>query len=591
MKSKNTLILALTFLMNVTLVAQESILTEIREFIPEELQYAGFKIDTQQQIKIEAAGMEPDLIYRDATMSHAWILDSKTRKVVWDLQKAEETDNKGDLTTFEDEINLDPGTYEVYYSTFLYDSDPSPSFWERNYHWKYDRRGFFSKLFSAIFDDEHEYTRERVDWDLFDEFYIKVTGTGQSLSKDDVESLVTKGNDLDVLSLSEIKNDFYQKYYLKIDKPVNLDVYALGEANREGEYDFGRIVNYNTREQVWELDYRHSDHAGGANKNRMVKETIELEPGEYSVLYVTDDSHAFRRWNMHPPFDPLKWGMTISLVNESDKQFVQLKEMDQLTEKNKIVDLTKMRDNDYASQGVTLKKGMDLHIYAIGEGRHGDMFDFARIVNANDRKEVWRMDYYDTESAGGAEKNRVVDEIVHFESGNYIVYYLTDDSHSYKDWNSTPPYDQEHWGITIYAKDDYDKQDVSEYVMAEDENVLIRMTRFGDYEKKHESFKLSEGGKVHIYAIGEGTHGDMYDYAWIENAETGRVVWEMTYRKTEKAGGARKNRLYDGTIYLEKGEYDVYYRTDDSHSFEEWNDSPPYDPESWGITIYSANTK
>ena len=108
--------------------------------------------------------------------------------------------------------------------------------------------------------------------------------------------------------------------------------------------------------------------------------------------------------------------------------------------------------------------------------------------------------------------------------------------------------------------------------------------------KKRQSFELKEDSKVHIYAIGEGTHGDMYDYAWIENTETGRVVWEMTYRKTERAGGARKNRLFDDTVFLEEGEYDVYYRTDDSHSFEEWNDSPPYDPESWGITIYSANT-
>ena len=144
---------------------------------------------------------------------------------------------------------------------------------------------------------------------------------------------------------------------------------------------------------------------------------------------------------------------------------------------------------------------------------------------------------------------------------------------------------------TIYAKDaNYNEGDVVEFIMEEDKNILIRMTRIGDYEKKRQSFELTEDGKVYIYAVGEGTHGDMYDYAWIENSETGRVVWEMTYRKTERAGGARKNRLFDDTVYLKEGEYDVYYRTDDSHSFEEWNDSPPYDPESWGITIYSANT-
>jgi hypothetical protein len=577
------------FLLNLPLLAQQSLLTELNDFIPEELKYAGFKIDAQQEIKIEAAGMEPDLFYSDATMSFAWILKSDTREVVWHLQKAEETDNSGDLSYFEDAIDLKPGTYEVYYSTFLYDSDPPR--WGRYYHWKYDRRGFFTKLFSAIFDDD-DYHRERLDWDLFDEFYINVNGAGQKLSSEDIESLVRDKNESDLINLNLTKNDFYQQYHLKVDKDVKLNIYALGEADRDGEYDFGRIINFDTREKVWQLDYRNSDHAGGAYKNRMVQETIELEAGEYSILYVTDDSHSFRRWNMHPPYDPLKWGFNISFENATDQQYVKLTEMQEITDKNEIIDITEMRDNDYVSQGFTLKKPLDLHIYAIGEGRSGDMFDFARIVNANSRKEVWRMDYYDTESAGGAEKNRLIDEIVHFEPGNYIVYYLTDDSHSYKDWNSTPPYDQKHWGITIYAKDEnYQEGDVAEYIMEEDENILIRMTRIGDYEKKRQSFELIDDGKVHIYAIGEGTYGDMYDYAWIENSETGRVVWEMTYRKTERAGGARKNRLFDDTVYLEKGEYDVYYRTDDSHSFEEWNDSPPYDPESWGITIYSANTQ
>ena len=175
MKKLKFVLLAVIIMVNIPLFAQESVLTELNDFIPEELKYAGFKIDTQQEIKIEVAGMEPDLLYRDATMSHAWILNSDTRELVWHLQKADESDNKGDLTTFEDAVNLEPGTYEVYYSTFLYDSDPNPSFWgSRHYRWKYDRRGFFSKLFSEIFDDDEDYERERLDWDLFDEFYIKM---------------------------------------------------------------------------------------------------------------------------------------------------------------------------------------------------------------------------------------------------------------------------------------------------------------------------------------------------------------------------------------------------------------------------------
>ncbi|MCK4754842.1 MAG: hypothetical protein KAS58_06385, partial [Calditrichia bacterium] len=94
---------------------------------------------------------------------------------------------------------------------------------------------------------------------------------------------------------------------------------------------------------------------------------------------------------------------------------------------------------------------------------------------------------------------------------------------------------------------------------------------------------------VRIYALGEGDRDEMYDYAWIEDYNTDRTVWKMRYRDTRKAGGASKNRLFDGTIRLKRGTYVVYYVSDDSHSYSEWNKDPPRDRTSWGITIYTFN--
>ncbi len=71
--------------------------------------------------------------------------------------------------------------------------------------------------------------------------------------------------------------------------------------------------------------------------------------------------------------------------------------------------------------------------------------------------------------------------------------------------------------------------------------------------------------------MGEGVDGDMADYGWIDNDETGRTVWEMTYRKTDHAGGAEKNRVCDDTILLKAGTYVVYFETDGSHSYGNWN--------------------
>jgi hypothetical protein len=89
-----------------------------------------------------------------------------------------------------------------------------------------------------------------------------------------------------------------------------------------------------------------------------------------------------------------------------------------------------------------------------------------------------------------------------------------------------------------------------------------------------------------VYALGEGVSDEMVDYGWIEDAATGRVVWEMTYDATEPAGGARKNRVYEGTVKLPAGSYVLHYRSDGSHSFDDWNDDEPDDPESWGITVF-----
>ena len=58
------------------------------------------------------------------------------------------------------------------------------------------------------------------------------------------------------------------------------------------------------------------------------------------------------------------------------------------------------------------------------------------------------------------------------------------------------------------------------------------------------------------------------------------------YEESDPAGGARKNRMFEGTVTLPAGAYVLRYASDGSHSFDDWNDDPPDDPESWGITVF-----
>ena len=62
---------------------------------------------------------------------------------------------------------------------------------------------------------------------------------------------------------------------------------------------------------------------------------------------------------------------------------------------------------------------------------------------------VWEMSWDNTRHAGGADKNRVADDEIVLEAGAYRVIYVTDDSHAFGNWNSRPPRDPIHWGLTV----------------------------------------------------------------------------------------------------------------------------------------------
>jgi CubicO group peptidase (beta-lactamase class C family) len=115
--------------------------------------------------------------------------------------------------------------------------------------------------------------------------------------------------------------------------------------------------------------------------------------------------------------------------------------------------------------------------------------------------------------------------------------------------------------------------------------VIAQIVQVLDKEDKTVAFSLAKSQDVRIFAIGEGTPGEMFDYGWIEDADKGSRVWEMQEPKTAHAGGAGKNRKVDVVITLPAGNYKLRYKSDDSHAFDHWNSLPP-DINFWGIAVY-----
>jgi uncharacterized protein (TIGR02246 family) len=115
--------------------------------------------------------------------------------------------------------------------------------------------------------------------------------------------------------------------------------------------------------------------------------------------------------------------------------------------------------------------------------------------------------------------------------------------------------------------------------------AVAQIVGVGDEADKTIEFNLAQEKQIRVFAAGEGQGGEMFDYGWIENAETGTRVWEMKEPETTHAGGAGKNRKVDTVIALPAGKYRLRYKSDDSHSFDNWNAQPP-DINFWGIALY-----
>jgi len=116
-------------------------------------------------------------------------------------------------------------------------------------------------------------------------------------------------------------------------------------------------------------------------------------------------------------------------------------------------------------------------------------------------------------------------------------------------------------------------------------SLITEITEIIDFANEVREFSLSDDSELFVFSIGEGFGSRMYDYGWIENAATGDTLWKMTMDKTSHAGGASKNRLVNTKIKLKRGDYNLHYISDDSHSFNQWNATPP-DFAFYGIAIY-----
>jgi hypothetical protein len=556
--------------------AQEQIVASIENIEREGLYRELFSLTRPAEVEIEAIG-SGSKEFGGALIAYAWILDLRSRVPVWkmDANAAEPTRHENNLRQRET-VLVPAGDYALYFAAY---GGSFPV--EKNI-----RILDLLNLGSVSIQGGHF-----VEWNEYGdpaEWKAVVRLATADATGDLVRNPAIEPDLGSLLRLAPLENNTVRRARLELSAPARMRLLAVGEysASCRGFADAAWITGSETCERVWEMAIANTEPAGGGEKNRRFDKEVELSAGAYTIEVASDATHAYGNWNTAPPYDPESWGLTLIPLTPLAPGVARVTLDPPYA--NVIVRIDRVGDGQYRESLFRLTHAADFHVRALGEWDKTEdrYFDFGWIEDPLQLKTIWTMESLAGVYAGGECRNRLVEDRVHLEPGVYRVGYVSDDAHSFDGWSNEPPFDASSWGIQVCGVGaDFSPAWVEPLESDAIGRTLIRIAPVRDNENRRVRFQVREPLTVRIVAIGEGRHGDMFDYGWLENETTGETVWQMQYPDTRPAGGAQKNRRADRLMKLEPGTYVLRYESDDSHAFGSWNDTPPDDPQLYGVTL------
>ncbi len=540
-----------------------------------------------QRFAIDAAGSfaSPDARRLEA---YAWILDRDSREVVWQMTPARATRTRGTVAEQRDTVTLGPGTYDAFFTSYGSGERPTSS---------------------GIFSTSRRWRNNAPHWKLViqalgDAAFAQ--GSTRNWGGDDWDDARPAPDGLVWTSAPD--GDDEATGTLLVRTPAAVEVYAVG-ALQPTEKSPLHITPVGGSTPVWTLPVAESEAAGGNRQNRQYRGTFTLSPGLYEVRY--DPDRDWGRWQANPPFDPAAWGVTLSTATpDAVARFEPFETADPA------VAISQPGDGVDRSVDFRVARRTPVLVYAMGEMQSStNRYDYGWIEDAASGRRVWEMEYDETRRAGGDGKNRVAEAWITLDPGAYTLRYKSDGSHSYGDFNTSPPDHDERWGIALFAADeaalvagqtaDLGGQD-PEGAWGEEasdarfriesrrneleappsvDGAVVALTRSGSNEDVSADFEVRRPAEYRLYATGEVSGTQQYDYARLLD-ENGTVLWEMTGDATVAAGGAARNRTFDATVHLEPGRYTLHYQSDASHDYDSFSpgDAPTY-PNAWGVIL------
>jgi len=539
----------------------------------------GMRVENDTDIVINMTGSFETDAERALIATYGWIVNADDRSLVWIANRSQYV-RDGVLGVVTDSIHITAGSYDVFYTT----EGPTAN----------------SRSNAPFLGLKPFWTNDASQWSL-----SIAQPTGADIDNPDVfhadyHGFSPESEDL-LWTTGIVGNRDASTHLFRVSAQAEVSIYAIGEICSR-ECDFGYIENVQNGTTVWMMNWENTMPAGGAETNRIFQGTITLDPGIYRAGFQSNGSHSGKSWRANPPHDPDGWGMTLSNVPRAN-----IVSYDPWTQTTPFIDMTGIGDDELHKKQFKVNKKSTFLISAMGEiTSQSSVYDYGWLERNDSHETIWKMSYRNSNIAGGDSKNRVETVFLELEPGTYTVYYQTDNSHSFEAFNSnrSKPDNPERWGLAVFPvsvndsnEDDYtvlesswgeeDQMDdtVSELFSGRESTVLIDFTRIGNDSQISETFEIERAIKVFVTATGELSTGSRQDYGWIEDAETGERVWEMTAKNTKHAGGRRDNRIFEGLVRLPEGRYIARYVSDFSHAYGDFGEDGPDDESLWGMRI------
>ncbi len=236
---------------------------------------AGFELRQPLEVLVHAVGEGKG----GQMFDYGWIVAADTGEPVWSMTWASSSSAGGGSKNrlVEAVVPLAPGRYVVHFVT---DGSHSPAGWNDAPPAEPGRWG------------------------------VTVAAASGSLPAGVVVPFDPARETAALARIHRVGNNANGRQELRLAARTTVRVVALGEGSGGEMFDRGWITD-SSGATVWEMRYPATEHAGGADKNRVARATLTLAPGTYELRYATDGSHAWGRWNDAPPYDPDAWGIAV----------------------------------------------------------------------------------------------------------------------------------------------------------------------------------------------------------------------------------------------------------------------------------------